>query len=107
MATVQDSELVEMIVDGGESGKSLQIGEPAIAMNAAAAVGHCPPLPGAHHGHCCAPRWIDMTNTICRSYFASGASERRSPHCASFRLAGAMTAAGLSADRQVPERLVG
>ena len=28
-----------------------------------------------------APRWIDMTNTICRSYFASAASERRSPHC--------------------------
>ena len=27
------------------------------------------------------PRWIDMTNTICRSYFASAASERRSPHC--------------------------
>src|SRR5215211_534204 len=28
-----------------------------------------------------APRWIDITNTICRSYFASAASERRSPHC--------------------------
>jgi hypothetical protein len=28
-----------------------------------------------------APRWIDMTNTICRSYFASAASERRSSHC--------------------------
>ncbi len=28
-----------------------------------------------------APRWIDMTNTICRSHFASAASEHRSPHC--------------------------
>jgi hypothetical protein len=28
-----------------------------------------------------APRWKDVTNTNCRSYFASAASERRSPHC--------------------------